>query len=359
MLKLLITLSLVLVACSGQDKLQVEAEGRAIDLVTPKVSTKNFSSSPDALTVFFWPTEEFFKRYSRQGLIKAVDYEAYIADTSKVVIVNGDAFDDTLVQMDNKSKEGAQIENQIAQLEAQINKALGRQPVDEANINRWRSELKKQERRYERYQDELFELYAEVPIKQGAALGAIQKVLDPQAVVYEAGGDFDVEATRQVNWYPVYTDAADDYNVFNFNTASGVVHIELGEWGPDAQSYKTKYIAGPKSKPKTKAAASADTNANAEASSSVGGVDKAELKAGPVLAPDSDIQKLSLSPEGVLKFEFMEKNSRGNLTGRRYEFELQLSYFASMLRVMGDVRYMYEDQALRHGQLKALFSADE
>lgn len=177
---------------------------------------------------------------------------------------------------------------------------------------------------------------------QAEMIARVQTALDPQAVTYDRDEDgnltYDhygfvkrkVNESKQVNWIKMYKDTAGQSN--SFDIKGDVIHINFSEWGENKVSYKTSY------KKDENGRIVYDENGQ------------------PVLESDSDFSLVKLGARDFIEFKMPEKDKRGNLTGKIYEFKLQRSPFDVHLRMIGDMTLTYQGKVERRGQIKILLT---
>ena len=327
-----------------------------------------FNPTPDVMSAFFWPSKEYFKRGQELDLFdESVDYLSYLQQVANDVFLASDEWDEwTLLYLQRKGegdKKLEEIEGKKAPILAQIRelnqenrdlkkrkRALEKQIQDasEEEKSSYESELTTVESRMAEVFEQKKELQRELAPLKGQAealregmleanayqmekVGVVQQTLDPQAVsfVYDENGNKmtneygfplrNVNEEAQVNWIKVYESSAGQDNYFDLNPEKPV--IRLGSWA--GQAYETKYQQN----------------------------DREEWE----LNPDSTIYDVSLSSDEILRFKFRERDSRGNETGRVFEFEIQATPFAQYhLRLIGDIFVLEGGEVVRRGQVKAI-----
>jgi len=425
----------------------------------PKDGVKIFNSNyvptnykvnpkPDSLVAFLWPTEEYFERYNREGIIAENDYKKFMVNSAKEVFLNGDAFDEWSLVFLN---EGTKIQSNIKEIEVKIKpileqisniqkqigdfkKQLKTVEKEKKSLTRTKSKLRKKKsaldklsleltkeftslscadvindqagpnfqrckeieqelldtasemedvnEEYDTVLAEISELSKEIsrikkeeisplfslkkkieneelkplnedkrPLEdrldaitthQAEMLGRVQVALDPHAVSYPTDVDGNptynqyghqnrsIDEEKQVNWLKTYTNTAGQSNLFNIE--GNVIHIQFNEWGEDQASYKTSYKR--------------DEN----------GKIVFDKKGQPILAASSDFSFVKLGARDFIEFKMPEKDKRGNLTGRIFEFKLQRSPFDVHIRILGDVVVSYRGEVVRRGQMKILLT---
>ena len=317
------------------------------------LATGQADTAPDSLAAFFWPSEEFFHERQRAGELSSdLDYQTYIAQVSSTVFFHSDEYDKwaleffeqspgiksrlALVAEDKKvvlskikawnqetkalraelkslkreiknlnkeiassGQEKKELEEKVQALKnAQREKTARGREVSGLKRAYEKEELAPLKKREKALQDQLDHLSE----KQGEQVKAIQKSLDPQAVLTD-----DIDPLAQVNWVQAYQETAGQENLFDFSSEE--IRIRLGEWGRSGRVYET----------------------------------------------GSTIYDVSFSELSVLKFKFRERDEHDNETGRIFEFELQYSPFGPHSRLVGDMMVTVGGEVVRRGQMKVVF----
>ena len=179
---------------------------------------------------------------------------------------------------------------------------------------------------------------------QAEMIARVQTSLDPHAVSFDTDEDGNptynqyghrnrrVNENAQVNWIKMYKDTAGQSNLFNI--VGNVINIEFNEWGENQVSYKTSYEK--------------DEAGNI----------KFDQNGEPILSKDSDFTFVKLGARDFIEFQMPEKDKRGNLTGRVYDFKLQRSPFDVHVRILGDMTVSYRGEVVRRGQIKILLTKE-
>ncbi|MBT7609255.1 MAG: hypothetical protein HN576_05835 [Bacteriovoracaceae bacterium] len=178
--------------------------------------------------------------------------------------------------------------------------------------------------------DELLKVLTDITLNQANALENVQSALDPHAVVMGINDEGEeirsIDESAQVNWIKTYDQSATKSNVFNIEGA--VIHLEFNDWGESSLSYKTSYQK--------------DEQGNI----------LFDQKGIPLQAKNSDFSNVKVGARDVIEFEMLEKDVRGNQTGRIYKFKLQKSFFDVHVRLLGDLQVIYQGKVERRGQMK-------
>jgi hypothetical protein len=178
--------------------------------------------------------------------------------------------------------------------------------------------------------DELLKVLTDITLNQANALENVQSALDPHAVLMSVNDEGEevrsIDEGVQVNWIKTYEDSATKSNVFNIEGA--VIHLEFNDWGESSLSYKTSYQK--------------DEEGNI----------KFDQKGVPLQAKESDFAFVKVGARDLVEFDMLEKDVRGNQTGRVYKFKLQKSFFDIHVRLLGDLQVVYQGKVERRGQMK-------
>jgi hypothetical protein len=178
--------------------------------------------------------------------------------------------------------------------------------------------------------NELLQELIDITLNQANALENVQSALDPHAVSMSINDEGEevrsIDERKQVNWIKTYDESATKSNVFNIEGA--VVHLEFNDWGESSISYKTSYQKD-----------------------ELGNI-KFDQEGVPLQTNDSDFSIVKVGAKDVIEFEMLEKDVRGNQTGRVYKFKLQKSFFDVHVRLLGDLQVIYQGKVERRGQMK-------
>ena len=136
----------------------------------------------------------------------------------------------------------------------------------------------------------------------------------------------------QVNWIKTYKTYAGEKNFFDIK--DGYIEIKFGEWGIDQIDYKTVYQR--------------DDNSNVLFNSD----------GSAKMAAESDFSRMIYKGFNTYEFHMLEKDKKGNKTGRVIEFKVERSPFSQKIhtKVLGDMNIRYNGVIERRGQLKLVLT---
>lgn len=167
MKKLFVLPLILLLSVSCNELKQETAKRKSIVLQGTQQLPAGFKakSSPDSVTAFLWPTEDFFKRQSEAGRISAASYQDYIANVARDVFYEGDVYDELSIESLKIKYEGLELKKKpefktydnLASEEKTLNAAIA------SNERKIKSEQKKVEKEQKKIDKEKAKITSEKP----------------------------------------------------------------------------------------------------------------------------------------------------------------------------------------------------
>lgn len=367
MKKLLVLPLILLLSVSCNELRKDTAKKDGIKLLQGQTFAANYKANPtpDSMTMFLWPTEDFYNRYKAEGLVDQRDYQSFVADVAAEVFLAGDEFDEWTIEqlttgkdlkneveeiqtsIDDISDEWKELKAAARDLSKKYRKQCKRTPDSEECVA-MKADLDEAMAKYNEVDAERKELISnrdkkqkkidDIVLNQSQRVARVQAALDPQATVWRTDDENrrvvdSVKEDQQVNWVKLYSNYVGEKN--SFDIKDGYIDIEFGEFGINAVGYKTVYLK--------------DDSGNVQFN--VDGSAK--------MAKESDFSKMIYLGRNVYEFHMLEKDTNGNRTGRIYEFKLEKSPFDIHMKVLGDVVIKYNGAVERRGQIKIVLTKAE
>ncbi|MCO4793732.1 MAG: hypothetical protein KC493_08475 [Bacteriovoracaceae bacterium] len=367
MKKLLLLPLILLLSVSCNELKQDKAPKKSINLIQAQSHPAGYKSNPepDSVTMFLWPTEDFYNRQKAAGLVDQRDYQSFVADVAAEVFLSGDEFDEWSI---TQLTRGVELDEEITAINSDISAVTAdwkKLKTEARNLSRkYKKECKatpdsedcvslkeeadekmaeykdadKKRKIMMRSRDELQDESDNITTNQAKKLARVQSALDPQATVWMTDDqnrrvvDY-VNESKQVNWIKTYENYAGEKNLFDIQ--GGYINIIFGEFGNNAIEYKTVF----------KKNDAGDVVLNTDGS--------------PVMLAESDFSRMILAGNNIYEFDMLEKDMKGNRTGRVFEFKVETSPFAKHLKILGDVVVKYEGKVVRRGQTKIILTKAE